>query len=553
MADHQKEADYIVIGGGLTGCVVASRLSESNKSVILIEAGPDPDGNEAARGILSGLSLQGSDLDYAYQSEPEPNTAGRVHTLAAGKVLGGGSVLNYGGWLRADKNDYDDWGNLVGDERWSYRGILPWLRKLETFHVRYGEGVDEEEHGVDGPMHVFPISASESTTGGRNYPLREPVKKAWMELGIAPNIGKKGGSIRGITEMCENTDPNGMRQPSQSVYPLNMVQVLTNTSVAKVIFSGTTATGVELVDGTKITANKEVILAAGVYRTPQILMLSGIGPSSTLSEHGIPLVHDSPEVGKNLHDHFAVYFGFRLRDPSQGYAFGSQHPAWQNPASFKYLPWDWVVSEPLPTDLQKKHNTASQDTQELKARNLYEVINLYIPPGIPGIPMDGTHIATSTMLLRPTSRGEVSIRSRNPSDNPSIQPGYLQTESDKITLIHGARQTLRAFLSTDAMGTMIESESPPQIPGLEGTLLLPLKADSSDDEIEKRVKMTGSQHHHSGGTAAMGQVIDSCGRVIGVSRLVVVDASIVPIPLGGHPQATLYAMAEQLANFIIQP
>ncbi|KAK4218548.1 GMC oxidoreductase-domain-containing protein, partial [Rhypophila decipiens] len=317
----------------------------------------------------------------------------------------------------------------------------------------------------------------------------------------------------------------------------------------------TTATGVELDDGTKITANKNFILAAGAYRTPQILMLSGTGPSSTLSEHGIPLVHDSPEFGKNLHDHFAVYFAFRLRDPSQGYAFGSNHAAWQNPASFKYLPWDWVVSEPLPRDLLPKQHglsSSSQPEKEEEPRNPYEVITLYIPPGIPGIPMDGTHIATSTMLLRPTSRGEVSIRSKNPSDNPLIQPGYLQTELDKITLTHAARQTLRAFLSTDAMRSITESEAPPQIPGLEGgTLLPPLKADSSDEEIEKRVKMTGSQHHHSGGTAAMGKVVDSCGRVIGVSRLSIVDASIVPIPLGGHPQATLYAMAEQLAHFII--
>lgn len=161
------EADYVVVGGGLAGCVIASRLRQSGNKpeVVLLEAGPDTD-DPAAFGFLSGLSLLGSDLDYTYQSQPVPSTYDRQHTLNAGKCLGGGSVLNYGGWLPADPSDYNEWAGLVSDARWSYEGLKPWLRKAEE------------------TTNVVPISAAEG--GERQYRLRGPVKEAWIELGITP-------------------------------------------------------------------------------------------------------------------------------------------------------------------------------------------------------------------------------------------------------------------------------------------------------------------------------------------------------------------------------
>lgn len=532
--------DYVVIGGGLTGCVIASRLSENaNKpEVILLEAGPDASGDPAAAGFLSGLSLIGGEFDYTYQTEPVTDTANRVHSLSSGKTLGGGSIINYGGWLHGDASDYDEWAELVGDKRWSYKGLKPWFRKSEHFH---DPGADPNEHGFDGPIHVTSVSAAES--GQRKYLLREPVKEAWAELGISPNLQNKNGAIAGLTEMYENSR-DGMRQPSNMAYPLNNVKVFTQTIAHRVIFSGTTATGVELADGRKITARKEVIICAGAYRTPQLLMLSGVGPADTLTEHGIPIVQESPRVGQNLHDHFAIYLAFRLRDPSRGYALGSA--AWQDPALFKGLPWDWVVSQPVSSEISAKHGLEG----EKQKRNLWEAITLYVPPGIPGIPVDGTHIATSTMLLLPSSRGTVSIRSSSPDDPPRIQPNFFSTPLDRDTLTHAARQTLKAMLETGPMKTVVEGESPPTGQGLDG--LTPLTADSSDEAIEERIRRTGLQHFHAGGTAAMGEVVDVEGRVLGVEGLRVADASIVPVPLGGHPQATLYAMAEQLASLIIK-
>lgn len=244
-------ADYIVVGGGLTGCVVASRLKQSANSpeVILLEAGPDTD-NPAAAGFLSGLSLLGSDLDYAYQSQPVPNTNGRRHTLNAGKCLGGGSMLNFGGWLHADAADYNEWADTIADERWSYEGLRPWLHKAE------------ETTSV--------VSIGAAAGGERQYPLRGPVKEAWAELGITSNPQREHGAIGGLTEMRENSR-EGLRQPSQIVYPLDGVKVLTHATVHRIIFTGNAATGVEWNDGRKITARKEVIICTGAYRTPQLL------------------------------------------------------------------------------------------------------------------------------------------------------------------------------------------------------------------------------------------------------------------------------------------
>ncbi|CAJ2508466.1 Uu.00g134920.m01.CDS01 [Anthostomella pinea] len=537
----EQIADYVVVGGGLTGCVVASRLSQNGKSVILLEAGPDATSNPATAFFLTSLPLQGGELDYAYPSEPVPSTAGRVHPLSAGKALGGGTLINFGGWLRGDAADYDEWAELAGDDRWSYQGLKPWFVKSEKF---YDSNADPQEHGFDGPMYVTSIAGAEG--GQRKYPLRDTVLKAWAELGVSHNVDRKNGASVGVNEIHENCDSEGKRQAANVVYPLNKATVLTDAFVHRVIFDGTNrATGIELVDGRKVTARKEVILSAGAYQTPKILMLSGVGPSAELAEHGIHLIHESPYVGQNLHDHYALHLAYRLCDPSLGYAFGGA--GFQDPAFFKGLPWDWIANRPLPDDILTKHKNETKTGWE--NRNVYEVMTAYVVPGIPGIPVDGTHISTSTMLLLPTSRGTVKLRSSSPADLPRIQPNYLSTQHDREAMVDGTRTALKLLTATENLKTVVESEAPPVKEGLEG--LAPLTVDTSDDVILDRLQRTGEQHQHSGGTAAMGKVVDGEGKVLGVTGLRVADASIVPVPLGGHPQASLYAMAEQLASMIL--
>lgn len=261
------EVDYIVVGGGLCGVVVASLLSRSAGSprVVLFEAGPDANGEPNTDTILNGLGLLGGKFDYAYQSQPVSATFNRNHVLNAGKALGGGSLLNFGGWLRADAADYDEWGTTVGDKRWSYEGLKPWLNLTEKH------------------MQVEAISADPE----RSYPLRDPVAKAWSEIGALGVEDRDDGSIEGLREVKENT-VNGQRQPSYAAYPLDKVEVHVNEPVHKVVFDGDKkiAIGVELSDRWRLFARKEVILCAGAYRTPHLLLLSGIGDAQVLADKG---------------------------------------------------------------------------------------------------------------------------------------------------------------------------------------------------------------------------------------------------------------------------
>lgn len=542
-----KSADYVIVGGGLTGCVIASRLAKSGSSVILLEAGVDPSGNPNITTPLGGFALIGSELDYGFKTTPQATTENRVHVLSAAKCLGGGTAINFGGWLRADAADYDMWGETVGDKRWSYQGLLPWLKKSESF---YDPSSDPDVHGFDGPVHVTSVSASDSN---RNYPLREHVRSAWNEVGVKA-VGSESGSLAGLYEFHENSN-NGNRQTSYLAYSLDSVEVHTEKPVYRVVFDEVkNASGVETTDGWTYKAKKEVILCAGAYKTPQILMLSGIGPAATLKDFEIPILRDLP-VGENLFDHFAIYLAFKLKNAERGLSLGS--PKLEHPAFFKGLPCDWVVNLVFPQstikELVEEDAGGKSDFSELlvkQDRNLAETFTIYSPAGVPGVPTDGTHVATSTMLLLPTSRGRVSISSSSHSDPPKIDPGYFITELDRKALIRATRNCLIAHLGTGSLKDYIASEAPPSGPGIPD--IKPLTLQSTDEEIDRRIRAFGKQHYHSGGTAAMGSVVDAEGSVLGVGKLRVADASAIPVPLGGHPQASLYAFAEQMANMIIQ-
>jgi len=546
-----SEVDFIIVGGGLAGCTVASRLHQNNTSlkILVLEAGIDPKDNPNILTPMGGFALLGSDLDWTYPTAPQPATGDRVHIINSGKGLGGSSLINYGGWIRGDATDYDSWANVVGDARWSYKGLLPYMRKSEGFT---DSTADPEQHGLHGPMHVTSVSASDPE---RRYPLREPIRNAWTELGVKVNPDPSSGSLVGISEFLENWY-NGQRQFTQAVYKLDDVQVTTNATVQRVLFSKNNAgyqvaTAVELVDGRQFSARKEIIISAGALRTPQILMLSGIGPRDTLSKFNIPLVHEVSEVGKNLFDHFALYQLWKLRDAERGLALGS--PLLTNPALFKGFPSDWAINEAVPIDLLKQALQEDETAGKVVAstRSLLEpgrchveTVAVYSTLGTPGIPLDGSYITTSVMLFLPTSRGCISIASNSATDKPVIDSNYYTTSVDRTALIYGTRRVLQAFLETSAGKSFIETEVAP--PGFSN-----LTTNSTDGEIDARIRATGMAHHHSAGSAAMGQVVGTDLCVYSVHGLRVVDASVLPVAIGGHPQATLYALAEQAVDLIL--
>ncbi|KAL8938125.1 MAG: hypothetical protein Q9211_003355 [Gyalolechia sp. 1 TL-2023] len=546
---HVPEADYIIVGGGLTGCAIASRLSQKEPAlhVLILEAGKDASDNPLTKDLGGAFALAGSDLDHDYKTMPQRNTEDRIHTITAGKVLGGGSILNYGAWARGDAADYDQWATVVGDERWSYEGLLPYLKKAEN-HVK--AKLNPQQRGSEGPIRVTTILESDIN---RRYGLREPIKAAWEELGLERNYHGDCGTLHGICEFLENWN-NGKRQPSNLAYGLQKVDIVTNATVSTIRMTRNEsghldASIVALADGRLFKARKEIVLTAGTIKTPQILMLSGIGPAPVLSRLGISVILENDEVGRNYFDHFALFQLWKLRHPERGLSMGS--PQWNDPAFSKGLPCDWTVNEGTPSDsllpaLEADIANRKMSDQSLldPKRPLVETMVMYSPVGAP-VPVDGSYIATSVMLLLPTSRGSLEITSLSPTDPPAIDPNFYDTDVDRTALVHGVRRVIEVLLKTSAAQPHVAyEEAPPGMPAL--------GAESSDADIDMRIRKAGVSHAHAAGTAAMGKVVDTRLRVYGVTGLRIADASVLPVAIGGHPQATLYGLAEQAADLILQ-
>jgi len=395
-------------------------------------------------------------------------------------------------------------------------------------------------------MHNWSVSAT-----GRQYPLREPLRQAWIEAGIPQLPDGNNGEPLGFGEYTECWK-DGKRQPANKVYDLTGVHVLTETLVSRVIIEGGRATGVQISDGTIIKAHKEVIVSAGAYRTPQVLLLSGIGPAEELEKHGIKVVHELPLVGRNLHDHLALPQWWKLKNPEKGLALGS--PLLTDPSFFVGMPADWVASLTVPEE-QMIAALRKDGFNELEAkehhlvkpqRAHYEAVMAYAPQGgsfSSSVPVDGTHIGSAVMGLLPTSRGSVTLRSTNPADPPVIDPKYYSTEADRVAIRTGVRMVAKLLTQTPHGKQIIAGETPPD--GFKT-----LGVDATDEEIDKRVAAGGGTFYHVGGTAAMGKVVDGSCRVMGLQGLRVVDASIIPEPIAAHCQAAVFALAEQAAEII---
>jgi choline dehydrogenase-like flavoprotein len=382
------------------------------------------------------------------------------------------------------------------------------------------------------------------------------IKTAWTEVEVKYNTQPSSGSLAGISDFLENCH-EGKRQPAHLAYSIEGVRVIASTMAHWVVFSkdnagNQVATAVLVSDGRQFAARKEIILSAGALRTRQILMLSGIGPGDTLYKYGIPVVSDATEVGKNLFNHFAHFQTWKLGNPEKGLALGS--PLMIAPAYFKgLLPVDWAVNETVPSNLLEPalqadiaEGTTNSTTQSasLLGPDRCHVERLIVYSTV-GTPPDGTQITSSVMLHLPTSRGSVSITSASPADPPAINPNDYATKADRVSLMYGTRRVAQALLDAPAGKAYIECEAPP--PGFQ-----PLNSESADAKIDVRIRATGAAHYHATGTAAMGQVVDSSLCVYGVRGLRVADGSVLPVPIGGHPQATLYALAERAAELILQ-
>lgn len=364
--------------------------------------------------------------------------------------------------------------------------MLPYMKATEHHWTNNFTATphDLHQHGFAGPVWDASVSST-----GRLYPLRDTVKAAWVSAGFEalPEFDGNDGHPRGVAELVENRH-DGLRQLASSVYPLKGVTVLTNTLVKKVLLSSKQgsvfATGIELANGTQYFTRREVIVSAGAYRTPQVLLLSGIGPKDDLKAHDIEQIVDSPALGQNLWDHLQMVQTWKLRNPSSGVAVGSTNPLFSEPQFGLGLPTDWIVTSTVPVDGLKKAIEADEgkapgpDHPLLKrTRSFLEMLVLYA-----AAPYDGSTVGSSSIGLMPTSRGTVKLNTTNPADAPTIDPQYYSTEVDRYTTRTGIRAIANTLQNTPEGKALIDSEVVPA--GFQPSL------NATDTELDAYIRAT---------------------------------------------------------------
>ncbi|MCW2388114.1 choline dehydrogenase [Sphingobium sp. B11D3B] len=532
---QSESADYIVIGAGSAGCVLANRLSAAPENqVLLLEAGAH-DRHPLIRMPFAFMKLQFMpSLTWPYWSEPEPGLDGRRLWLPRGKVLGGTSSINGMVYARGHPADYEEWSAL-GATGWSWDEVLPYFRRSE----RSWRG-DSADHGVEGPLTVSPVE----TTG----PLHDAVMQTARALGHPIFDDQHGPNSGHGFAPPEVTVDKGRRASSsrQFLHPVAHrpnLAIRTGCTVTRIVIEAGRAVGVEIMDKgrpTLLRARREVILCAGTYNSPQLLMLSGIGPADDLRALGIDVVADLPGVGRNLQEHPLTGIGYTLTEPigfesnlrfdrlllNVGRFFlGLGNRATQLPVTaFGFMPTKPGLARP-----------------DIKA-NIYPT-RLDARVWFPGIRKGAGHAMSAfAVLLRPESRGSVRLRSRNPADAPEIRINMYEDERDLVTMRRAVRM-LREFFATAPLRDLAGGE------------IMPGSGVQSDAEIDAYNRRSSVLAHHASSTCAMGTdeqaVVDPALRVRGIEGLRVADASVMPRIVGGNTNAPVIMIAEKAADLIL--
>ena len=533
--------DYIIIGAGSAGCVLAQRLSENPAHrVLLIEAGGKDKKMELHIPAAYG-KLNYSNVDWGFYTEPQSFVDNRKMYQPRGKTLGGSSSTNAMAYIRGNRNDYDLWEKL-GVKGWSYNEVLPFFKKSE-----HNEQIADNFHGTKGLLNV---------TYAKQYrtPLAEAFVKGCVENNIPENQDCNGEEQFG-TGFFQFTIKDGKRHSTAQAFlvpALNRknLTVMTDTLVHRILIENDKAVGVEV--KTKagfqtIKADKEIILSAGAFASPQILMLSGVGAKDELKKHGIELKKELTGVGNNLHDH--LFFGVSCLSNWKGtlndvlkpmnqakhllnYFINKKGPLTISPLeAYAFFKSDKTKPQP---DIQFHFAPAHLGTE----KELAAGADIYKPSTYPKT--DGFTILPS--LIQPKSRGYVALRSKNSSDAPIIQPNYLAEEADRDILIKGFH----------AAKEVIESNA---VSAFTKGINYPTKY-VSDDDILSHIRKTVESIYHPVGTCKMGDaelsVVDSELRVHGIENLRVADASVMPQIVSGNTNAACIMIGERCADFILR-
>ncbi|MEM1119125.1 MAG: GMC family oxidoreductase N-terminal domain-containing protein [Bacteroidota bacterium] len=518
--------DYIVIGGGTAGPVVATRLTENpNNSVLLMEAG-DENTKEGIAYANGAGSMWTPDTNWGYNSTPQKGLNGREIMQPRGKVMGGSASINIGSWSRGTAANYDGW-NLEG---WDWATILKWYLKIED-----SDRGANQYRGTGGPMKL-------ETTPEGTY-MTQVFKQACIEVGLGVTDDLNAAQNEGF-DVWQCIFRNGHRHNTINNY-LNdarlrsNLHIQTKAFVSKVIIENGVAVGVEYFqDGeTKtVRANKEIIICTGAYATPKVLMLSGIGPADYLKSMGIEVIKDLPGVGENLADHLRTDIGVTAHD-------GVGVSLRANPQDPNQLA-EWRKTGYGPLAVAENTSVAFfKSSADVPVADMELMFNINAPAqwGAPPPKNAGYHIDVG--LVQPKSKGNIRLASADPKDTILVNPNYLGDERDISTYINGMRTAFK-FFQTPALKAYTDLST------------ITLDSNASDAEIEGYIRNKAESIYHPVGTAKMGTdddpmaVVNTKLQVRGIKNLRVADASVIPNLISGHTMAPTILVAERVADFI---
>ncbi len=534
MASQQAdlEFDYVVVGAGSAGCVLANRLSADGKhKVLLLEAGPKDTNIWIHVPLGYGKLFKDKTVNWMYQTEPEPGLDGRSVFQPRGKVLGGSSSINGLLYVRGQHEDYNRWRQR-GNVGWGYDDVLPYFKRAENQQ----RGADDY-HAVSGPLPV--------SDWRHDDPLSEAFVKAAVEAGLPYNTDFNGATQEGAG-FFQTTTLRGRRASSAFCYlrPAKRranLHIETDALAQRIVFEGRRARAVEFRQHGRVRtarARREILVASGAYNSPQLLQLSGVGPAELLKRHGIDIVLDAPGVGNDLQDHMQVRIVMRC---SQRITLNDivHHPLRRVLAGAHYVAFRkgplTIAAGTAGAFFKTDPRLASPDIQihfiPFSTDKMGEQLHTY------------SGFTASVCQLRPESRGSLKIRSADPAAPPEIRINYLASETDRRANVDGLR-ILRKILAAPALQPYVTDEAYP------GSKVI------ADEDILAYCRQTGSTIYHPTSTCRMGNdalaVVDERLRVRGIEGLRVVDASIMPDLVSGNTNAPVIMIAEKASDMILQ-
>jgi choline dehydrogenase len=525
-----NEFDFIIVGAGSAGCVLANRLTANGRNkVLLLEAGGEDRDIWLHIPLGYGRHFTNPKVNWLYTTEPEPECHGRNIIAPRGKVLGGSSSINGLLYIRGQAEDFDRWRQL-GNAGWSFADVLPYFRKAED-QQRGGDAF----HGEDGPLTVSDMEPQ---------PVCDAFIAAAEQCGYARNPDFNGATQEGFG-YYQLTTRNGRRCSASVAYlkPARRrpnLKVVPNALATRVLFDGRRAVGVEYQQGdaTHTARAAEIILAGGAFNTPQLMQLSGLGPAALLREHRIGVIADMPGVGADLQDHFHARMVFRCRQPvSVNDLLASKRRGVM--AGLNYMLRRrglLAMGAAYAGGFFRSNETAA--TPDVQCHIMLFSGDSIAPPLHPF-----SGISCPLIVLRPESRGTVRIKSADPRRAPAIAPRYLSAAKDRDALVAGLR-ALRRIVAAPALAPFVEAEHDPG------------PACASDDDLLEFARRKGSTVYHPTSTCRMGDdptaVVDARLRVRGLSNLRVVDASVMPALVSGNTNAATIMIAEKGADMILE-